>query len=152
MAKMKGLGKGLDAPQILQVKGNVLPAHQERAVAGCQLAEHHRMIVLALIVNVDAALRPRQTDVALSGDHGGHHLVGPAAVGQLNGKAFIGEEAQLHGHILRRVEHRMGHFVQAYRGQFRLCRPRAAAAEQRQQHQGGQHRCEDLFHAFTPNK
>ena len=140
------------APQVLPVEGLIGAAHEEGAVPACQLAKHHRIVVFALIINVDAAFRPGKADVALTRYHGGHHLVGSAAVGQLHRKAFLLKKTKLHGHILRRVKYGMGHFVETDRGQPFAAIPGAAATQQRQQHQSGKHRCDDFFHAFTPNK
>ena len=105
------------------------------------------MIVLALIVDIDARLRPGETDVRLPGEHRRHDLVGAAAVGQLDIQPLIGEKPLLQRHVLRRVEHRMRHFTQADGGRLLL-----TAGAQNHQHQRRQNPTKKPFHCVTPNR
>ena len=50
----------------------------------------HGYVVLALVVNVDAAFRPCQPDIGAAGHHGGHDLIRAAAVGQLDVQPLVG--------------------------------------------------------------
>ena len=148
------------APQIVPVEGLITAAHQERAVPLGQLGEDHRQIVLALRVDIDAALRPGQADVRAAGYHGGHHLVGAAAVAQLDVQPLVGEEPLAHSHVLRCVEHRVRHLAEPDRDIFRLraggiagIGPRAAAGQQAERQQRGHTNADKLFfHARTPHR
>ena len=135
------------AAQQLPAEGHILAPDEKRPVALRELAEHDRVIVLALIVDIDARLRPGETDVRLPGEHRRHDLVGAAAVGQLDIQPFIGEKALLQRHVLRRVEHRMCHFAQADGGRLLL-----AAGAQNHQHQRRQNPTKKPFHCVTPNR
>ena len=105
------------------------------------------MVLLALIHHVDGGLRPRQAHVRLAGHHGGHDLIGAAAVGQLHLQPLLAEEALAHGHILRRVEHRVSDLAQAHPGQLFF----PGAARQQQKQRQAQTPCNtDFFHALTP--
>ena len=135
------------APQVLPGEAAAGAAHQERTVPLGELGKDHGVVVLALIVDIDAALRPRQTDVGAAGHHGGHDLIRPAAVGQLHVQPLVGEEAQAHGHVLRRVEHGVCHLVEPHRGGTAA----AAAGEQHRKQQGGDaEKCQQFLHDRTP--
>ena len=138
------------ALHVVPGEGGVGAAHQEGAVPLGQLGEDPGIVLLALVVDVDAALAAGQADVALTGHHGGHHLVGAAAVGQLDVQPLVGKEAQLHGHVLRRVEDGVGHLVEPHRYRFRFA---AAPGERRpQQRKHSQQKRQLSFHCITPNK
>ena len=135
------------APQVLPAEGAVAAAHQKRAVPPGQLGEDHRRILLALLGHVDAGLRPRQPYVRLTGHHGGHDLVGAAAVAQLHRQALISEEPLTDGHILRRIEYGVGDFAEPHRsGLLRL----GAARHRRKHHTHRQQAGKYLLHDCTP--
>ena len=135
------------APDVLPGEGPRLPAHQEGAVPLGQLGKDHGMVLLALVHHIDGGLRACQAHVRLTGHHGGHDLVGAAAVGQLHLQPLLAEEALAHGHILRRVEHRVGDLAQAHPGQ--LFFPGAARQNQQRRQTKTQYNT-DFFHALTP--
>ena len=135
------------APDVLPGEGPRLPAHQEGAVPLGQLGKDHGMVLLALVHHIDGGLRPGQAHVRLAGHNGGHDLVGAAAIGQLHLQPLLAEEALAHGHILRRVEHRVGDLAQAHPGQ--LFFPGAARQDQQRRQTKTQYDT-DFFHALTP--
>ena len=135
------------AAQQLPRKRHILSPDEKRPVALRELAEHDRVIVLALIVHIDARLRSGETDVRLPGEHRRHDLVGAAAVGQLDLQPLVREKPLLQRHVLRRVEHRMCHLAQADGG--RLLR---AAGAQGHQQQYRQNPTKKPFHCVTPNR
>ena len=147
------------ALQVRPVEVLVRPPHQERAVPLGQLGKDDRQIVLALPVDIDAALRPRQSDIRAAGDDGGHDLVGAAAVAQVDVQPLVGKEALAHGHILRRIEHRVRHLAEPDGDGLRrrvLLRVRvsfrAAACQKRQRQQRGHTNADNtLFHTRTPH-
>ena len=106
------------------------------------------MVGLALIIHIDAGLGAGQTDVRLAGDNGGHDLVGAAAVGQLHRKPLGLKEALTHGHILGRIEHGVGDFIEPNHGGVFL----AAGAQHRHDHQYSQQECQQFFHDPFPQK
>ena len=127
------------APDLIPGEGPQRPAHQERAVPLGQLGKDHGMVLLALIHHIDGGLR--------AGHHGGHDLIGAAAVGQLHVQPLLPEEALAHGHILRRVEHRVGDLAEPDGRQ----RPLPGAARQQQKQRQAQTPCNtNFFHALTP--
>ena len=139
------------APQIVPREAAAGASHQKRAVPLGELGEDHRVIVLALIINVDAALRPCQADIGAAGHHGGHDLIRTAAVGQLHLQSLVGKKTLLHGHILRRIEYGVGHLVEPDGDGRGLLSAAAAAGEQHRQQQGGEtEKCQQFLHARTP--
>ena len=136
------------APQIFPGKVLVGAAYEERAVPLGQLGEDDGIVSLALIVHVDAAFGPCQTDVGLTGHYGGHHLVGAATVGQFHRQPFFGKKALTHCHILRRVKHGVGDLVEPHHCVVILC----AAAPQGQQQTHRQQTANQFFQDCTPQK
>ena len=102
-------------------------------------------------MDVDAGLRACEADVRLACQHGGHHLVGPAAVAELDGKALFLKKALAQGHILGSVEDGMGHFAQAQGLDLLLRRGAAAAGGGSQDPQGGEN-CGSFSHSITPKR
>lgn len=135
------------AAQILPREALVRPPHEERTVALGQLGEDARIVVLTLIIDVDAGLRPRKADVRLAGDDRRHDLVGAAAVRQLDLQPLVGEEALTHRDILRCIEHGMGNLVQPQDG---LLIRLPAAGAQRREHPQRQHQRSHFLHWITP--
>ena len=94
------------ARQLIPGKAGVLFApHQKAAVAFRYLRKHLGVVLFALVVYIDAGLRPRKADVHVAGKHrGAHHFVRAAAVGKLHVQPLVREEALCQRHILRRIE------------------------------------------------
>ena len=136
------------APEILPGEGTLCAAHQERAVPFGQLGNDLGVVGLALVIHIDAGLRPRQADVRLAGDHSSHDLVGPAAVGKLHLQALGRKESLAHGHILGRIKHRVGDLVEPHHCGVLL----AAGAQPRHDHQCSQQKCQQFFHSPFPQK
>ena len=128
------------ALQILPAEILIGAAHQERAVPFGELGKQHGIVLLALVIHIDAGFGPGQTDVRLTGHHGGHDLVGAAAVAQHHIQSLIGKEALADGHILRRIEHRMCDLRQAHGDQVLLL---SAAAQQQRQDQTRQQQTDE---------
>ena len=139
------------APEILPGEVSRLPAHQEGAIPLGELGEDDGSVLLLLVMNVDAGLRPGKAHVRLARQHGGHHLVGPAAVGKLNVQALLLKEALAQGHVLGGVEDGMGDLTEAQGHGCFLRRGAAAAGGGCQNPQGGEN-CGSFSHSITPKR
>ena len=118
----------------------LLAPHQEGAVPAGELGEDPGRVVVLRQEHIDAGLRPRQADIGLAREHAGHHLVRAPAVHQVDLQALLLKEAQAQGHVLGRVEHRMGDFADLHGF------PQSGAGDQ-QQHQ---QQYSDFLHAIPP--
>jgi len=122
------------APDLIPGEGGVLfPAHQEGAVPLGHLGEDLGIVLLALVVHIDGGLGAGEADVDIPREDGGHDLIGPLAVGQLDVDALLAEKAQLDGRVLRGVEDGVGDLADGHL----VARRFAAAASGQQGNEGG---------------
>ncbi len=105
------------------------------------------MILPAFVEHIDAGLRSGQPHIGLPCQDGGHHLVGPAAVGELHVQTLLFEEAQLERGVHRRVKDRVGDLVEPH---FCAGFPSAAGGKQAYRQNQTQNQCDAFFHTVTP--
>ena len=98
-------------PQVFPRERFISTTHQKCAITIGHLCKYQGCVLSAFQMDIDARLRTGKTDLDFSCEDRGHDLVGTTAVDQFNLQSFFCKKALTHGHILRCIEHRMGHFA-----------------------------------------
>ena len=138
-------GEDPGPPKLLPGKVRIrLPGHQEGAVPAGQLGKDLGVVLLPLIVDIDGSLRPGKADLHVVRENGGHHLVGPLAVGEFDLDACIVKEAQVDGGVLRGVKNRMGHLTET--DLFLRLWGCAAPCQGQEDQDGGKEDAQNSFH------